>query len=159
MEKIKAIEHHIEDLLEHREVNRMDEYLQHGSTSTLEHSLGVAYSSFVLANKLKLKVDHRRLVRGAMLHDFYLYDWHEDDDSHRLHGFHHPKVALKNAKQNFEISHIEADIIESHMWPLTIRSIPKTKEAAIVCAVDKFCSVVETISAVTQALCRRITLY
>jgi uncharacterized protein len=83
------------------------------------------------------------LVLGAFLHDFYLYDWHESNPSHRLHGFHHPKSALKNACCRFKLNEVEKNIIYSHMWPLTITKIPKTPEAVIVVIMDKICSIQE----------------
>ena len=34
------------------------------------------------------------LIKGAMLHDFYLYDWHaQDNGEHRWHGYHHAEKA------------------------------------------------------------------
>jgi len=36
----------------------------------------------------------------------------------------------------------EKDIIEKHMWPLTIR-LPKNKESLVVSLVDKYCSFME----------------
>ena len=65
--------------------------------------------------------------------------------THRLHGFFHPIVALKNAKLYFnDINLIEENMISSHMWPLTFRKIPKCREAFLLCMVDKYCSLLET---------------
>ena len=54
-----------------------DQYLQHGVTSVYRHSLAVAYFSCYLAEKMHLKVRTREMIRGALLHDYFLYDWHE----------------------------------------------------------------------------------
>ena len=79
------------------------------------------------------------------MHDFYLYDWHLDRDTREgFHGFRHPKRALDNAMEHFDLDKKEANIISSHMWPLTFRKIPKNKEAFIVCMADKWCAVMET---------------
>ena len=51
--------------------------MQHGSTSVYEHSVNVAYKSLLLAENFRLPVDKQSLVRGALLHDYFLYDWHE----------------------------------------------------------------------------------
>ena len=52
-------------------------YVQHGDISVFEHCIAVAYMSVRIARRLNLKVDKRTLVRGALLHDYFLYDWHE----------------------------------------------------------------------------------
>ena len=49
---------------------------QHGSTSVYQHSINVAYLSLWLAGRLPLRTDRGALVRGALLHDYFLYDWH-----------------------------------------------------------------------------------
>lgn len=134
---------HIEDIINHSEVKKMKQFVQHGSTDTLTHSYIVAYYSCWVCYRLGIKADIRSIARGAMLHDFYLYDWHVPDKSHRLHGFFHPAKSLKNAENHFELGNLEREIIETHMWPLTIRKIPKSRESAVVCFVDKICSLVE----------------
>lgn len=71
---------------------------QHGSTSVYQHSINVAYLSLWLAGRLPLRTDRRALVRGALLHDYFLYDWHKKDDGHRWHGFRHGKTAAEKRK-------------------------------------------------------------
>ena len=71
---------------------------QHGSTSVYQHSINVAYLSLWLAGRLPLRTDRRALVRGALLHDYFLYDWHKKDDGHRWHGFRHGKTAARNQR-------------------------------------------------------------
>ena len=105
----------------------------------------MATLSYRLNRKLGLHADVTSLVRGAFLHDFYLYDWHDSTQHQKGHGFHHPALALRNAERCFSLNDIERNIIISHMWPLTLRSIPKCREAVIVCIVDKWCSTEETL--------------
>ena len=131
-------------LLDHPEVKKMAQYVQHGDTSCLIHCLSVTYTSYKLAMKLHLNIDEISLIRGALLHDFFLYDWHGRSNHKRFHGFHHPKTALNNARKYFDINDIEADIIAHHMWPLTPMP-PHTKEAYLVTFADKWCSIKETI--------------
>lgn len=119
-------------------------FIQHGDISVYEHSVLVAKKSLELAGKFNIDVDENALIRGALLHDYFLYDWHEKDDSHKWHGFFHPKKSLKNAMNDFDISEIEEDIIKKHMFPLTPIP-PKTKEAWLVCMADKICAMKETL--------------
>lgn len=134
----------IDELLQSKRIYEMQKYIQHGNTSTFKHCLLVAYYSYWLCQRLPMKFDIRSVARGGLLHDFYLYDWHIPDQSHRLHGFFHPYVALNNASELFHLNCLEKDIIRSHMWPLTIRNNPRSREALVVCLVDKFCSFTET---------------
>ena len=117
--------------------------IQHGSTTVYEHSVGVAGASLKLAEFFHIKVNEKALVKGALLHDYFLYDWHEKNKNHRLHGFYHPRHALRNAMQDYNISDKEADIILKHMFPLIIIP-PNNREAWIVCMADKICATYET---------------
>ena len=126
-------------------VRRMQAFTQHGKISTYDHCERVARLSYWLNRRLHLRADERVLLRGAMLHDFFLYDWHENDDSHRWHGFTHANAARENAVKHFRISQGEAHVIASHMWPLNLTRLPRTREAWIVCLADKWCSLQETL--------------
>ena len=122
-------------------VQKMKQYIQHGNVSTYEHCESVAKLSYSIDKRLSLHSDLKVLLTGAMLHDFYLYDWHEDGDgSHRLHGFTHAKRACDNAIDD-ETSHV----IYSHMWPLNPKRIPQSREAWIVCLADKYVSLKESL--------------
>ena len=61
------------DILACEQVRSMERYIQHGRVTTLQHSLSVAYYSYWLCRRLRLRVDARSLIRGALLHDFFLY--------------------------------------------------------------------------------------
>lgn len=62
------------DLLAESGLERINEYVQHGSTTRLLHSLAVAYYSYRLARFTRLSFHWQELVRGALLHDYFLYD-------------------------------------------------------------------------------------
>ena len=127
-------------------VQEMKRYIQHGNITTYEHCSNVARHCYWLNRRLHLRADERVLVVGALLHDFYLYDWHVDEqDQHHLHGFSHPETACRNAVKYFHAERAVQEIILTHMWPLTLRRFPKSREAAIVCLMDKYCALWETI--------------
>lgn len=143
----------IADLLTNEAVQSMDKYIQHGTTTTLQHCLMVSYISFKIAKKYDL--DYKSTARAGLLHDLFLYDWHkviEKKPLFKKHGFTHPQVALKNACKYFNLNPIEKDIISKHMWPLTFRHIPKYKESIIVTTVDKYCSTRETFAPLIHRL-------
>lgn len=135
------------DILLHPMFKKQVEYIQHGKTSVLEHVIEVSFSCYLKYYNNK-KIDLRSLVRGALLHDFFLYDWHIKKKligRKGLHGYNHPKVALNNASKEFTLSKKERNIIRSHMWPLTFFHFPCCKEAWIVSLIDKKVSYKETI--------------
>ena len=125
--------------------------IQHGSTTVFAHCVKVACFSLFLANKLHIPVNTHALLRGALLHDYFLYDWHEKNAGHRFHGFTHPATALKNAQEDFMLTPVEKDIIARHMFPLCPIP-PRCREAWLVCAADKYCALLETLTPLLRAL-------
>lgn len=119
--------------------------IQHGTTSVLEHSLRVCHMCIKLAQRTGIPVHQRELIRGALLHDYFLYDWHDPDPSHRLHGFRHPKRAAQNAARDFKIGAIEHNMIVHHMFPLT-PAPPTCREAILLCVADKIVATQETVA-------------
>ena len=83
------------------------EYIQHGNTSCLLHSIAVAYYCYRLSVRFGfLKLNKRELIRGALLHDYFLYDWHIPDKNRPLHGFYHPTAALKESYVVFLVDNV-----------------------------------------------------
>ena len=142
-EEMRQFNTELKSLIKHKEVQRMKKYIQHGTTTTYEHCISVAKASYLLDRFLHTKSDRQALLKGAMLHDFYLYDWHIPGSCEGLHGYHHADKALANAKEHFSIGKKEEDIIFSHMWPLNLTRIPRRREAWIVCMADKYISIKE----------------
>ena len=132
------------DILKSKGMAREKRFMQHGDISCYRHSLRVASRSVRLARWLRLKADMRALVRGALLHDYFLYDWHVPDESHKWHGIFHPTTACRNASRDFRLGAIEKNMILSHMFPLNT-NLPRCRESMILWVADKLCAVLETL--------------
>lgn len=136
----------LNNLQSDRRVQQMKNYIQHGRVSTFDHCDSVARLSCKLNRKFNLHANVPTLVKGAMLHDFYLYDWHhKDNGEHTLHGYSHAEKARENAEKYFDVDEDVQHIIYSHMWPLNLTHVPRSREAWIVCLADKYVSLKETI--------------
>jgi len=123
-------------LLELPAVAKLAQYNHHRGKTRMNHVKEVAYLSFRWGKRLSL--DTEAIIRGALLHDLFYYDWlHEGP---RLHGFRHHNIALENARHITALTEKEVDIIKKHMWPLTIIP-PRYMESLVVSLVDKFCSI------------------
>ena len=137
-----------EEILNDPKYLKLKEFIQHGNVTVYEHCIYVCLSALKINSKLRSGADLRALVRGALLHDYFLYDWHDGSapgNIHpKLHGFYHPGIALRNAVKDFILSEREKDIIKKHMWPLTVKP-PRCREAWIICLADKYASTLETL--------------
>jgi len=134
----------LHELEQDGDLSKERQFCQHGTTSVYAHSVGVACCSLAIARYLHLRVREREMIRGALLHDYFLYDWHDPSNGHRLHGFTHPSSACRNAERDYRISAVERNIIRRHMFPMTV--VPPTcREAWIVCLADKYCACQETV--------------
>ncbi len=128
------------DILESQNFKSTRAHKQHGNMTVNDHVKDVAMCSIAISEALHIRCNRRELIRGALLHDYFLYDWHIPDyeNPHRLHGFYHPGRALRNASREYKLTPRERDIIVKHMWPLTVVP-PVCREAWIVTAADKWC--------------------
>lgn len=120
------------EILAHDIFRSMSKYRHHANISCLDHSLAVAELTFKTAKRRGF--DYISATRGALLHDFYLYDWHSSSPG--LHGFKHPNISLGNAERYFDLNRVERNAVVRHMWPLTPIP-PKYPESLLVCLADK----------------------
>lgn len=133
-------------IINHEEVQKMKQFNQHSNTTCFDHCMQVSYYCYLIGKKLNL--DYVSLARAAMLHDFFLYDWRERQ-RHRVkgffnqHAFLHGKIAYRKARRYFDLNKREKDIIENHMWPVTV-FLPRYKETYVIMLVDKYCAMGET---------------
>lgn len=138
---------HGSDILKSENFKKTQGHIQHGTVTVHNHVMDVARYSLILNKKLGLRCNKHDLIRGALLHDYFLYDWHDKEylsQRKRLHGFWHPGIALRNAEKEYQLNDRQRDIIKKHMWPLSVVP-PMCKEAWVVTAADKYCSLLETI--------------
>lgn len=145
------IRHYGEDILTNQAFLDSEHAIQHGDVSVREHCISVARCALSISDFLPFQFHERDMVRGALLHDYFLYDWHEKKVKpehilkfYQMHGFTHPATALANARKEFELTKREEDIIAKHMWPLTVKP-PLCREAWIVTMADKYISLLETL--------------
>ncbi len=136
-EQLNSYNSCVSDLIETKIVQSMDKYIQHGDITCLDHCINVSLKSYKVCKFLNL--DYKSAARGALLHDFFLYDWHIRGSHVGLHGFRHSKISLQNAEKHFNLNSKEKNIILTHMWPLTLKP-PKFKESFVVSLIDKICS-------------------
>ena len=132
-------------ILSHSKYEKLKEFVAHGHVSCYEHSLRVARLCDRMARQIPVRWDYRSLIRGALLHDYYLYDWHAPGRSFRWHGFRHPAIASRLARRDFHLNDRECDMIRSHMFPLTLFSLPKSREAWLLVLADKVAAMEETL--------------
>lgn len=144
----KKIQKHILELMATGKFGMEQSFIQHGTTTVLDHSIQVAIISLAIARWLPFHFHEDDLIRGALLHDYFLYDWHDKTKAPsfpHLHGYVHPTIAKDNAIRDYHINLVEQNIIERHMFPLTLFHPPGCREAWVVCLADKYCATKETI--------------
>lgn len=142
------------DIYADPDYQRLRHYTHHYSTTRFQHCVNVAWYTYLWTKKQGL--NYRSATRGAMLHDFYLYDQHKGEQPIRgRHCAVHPVIALQNAKQHFEVDPIIEDCILHHMWP-SCPGMPKTKEGMIVEAADKYCASIEWSSRQVRRIPQRL---
>ncbi len=127
-------------IIEKENFQKQKDFMQHGKTSVYTHVVNVAYESFLYAKEHE-GYDIESLIRGALLHDYFLYDWHKPHGI--LHGPLLPRRVMKNAIRDYEINKKEQNIILAHMFPLNF-VFPRSKEAWLVAKMDRKCYKDET---------------
>ena len=135
----------LREILKKTRLSEMKQYLSHSDITAYTHSVKVAYTAYRFAIEKGITCDLRALVRGGLLHDYYLYDWHDPNKGFRWHGFKHHRFALRNAERDLPLTRRERNIIHSHMFPLTFWALPRCIEAWLVTLADKVVASEETV--------------
>jgi uncharacterized protein len=128
------------DIITNRIFLKSRNFIQHGKTSIYEHSIAVAKMCNKLSTFWKVK-NRTAMIRAALLHDFFLYDWHTEKKL--THGFTHPVTAAENARLYFCVSPKEYSLIRTHMWPFTLLHPPRYIEGWYICFFDKIVTIQE----------------
>lgn len=136
-------------ILEHPRFQQLRLFQHHGAeNSVYDHSVAVAEAAYAIARRMRLSEDETAsVVRAALLHDFFGYDWRGDvfrrylhrysgiQRIMRMHAFVHGHIAAERARCVFGLSSEECDAIARHMFPLA--AMPRTRIAWIVTLADK----------------------
>lgn len=149
----------VQDLLVHKDVQRLAELVHHKVTDRLTHCLNVSYRSYRVAKRLGL--DAHKVARAGLLHDLFFY---EGEDKHEVggrgHNFEHPRIALRNALKITELCEVERDIILKHMSGAT-NDVPLYPESLLVSYMDKQVAMMELCVGYSRRVhhfMRRVTL-
>lgn len=136
----KTYMEYISDIYNDSNFAVMDKYEHHNTYTRLDHCIHVSYSTYLWLKKLAPGYRYmREACRGALLHDFFLYEWHTENPFPVpcMHAWKHPERAYLDAKKYFNISPVEKHIILTHMYPLYL-GIPSSKAAWMVIWFDKY---------------------
>ena len=144
-EELEAI---YQKFLNDEKVQRMSEIQMHRGSSCYIHPFRVAKLCLLKASRYERYTfeDLKNVLVASILHDYYLYDWREHHELKKKHGRRHPLVACANAIRDFNVPTEVQDIIKTHMWPLTLKLYPKTKEAKLVNRIDNHIAIREALT-------------
>ena len=128
----------VEDIINNNNFRELDNELHHGITR-YGHSLRVAKGVYNITKKLHFH--YKEATRAALLHDFY-FNYQLEGKTTKECFKEHPELAYLNASKYFEISDLQKNMIESHMFP-SCKVIPKYKESICLTIVDKVVALYE----------------
>lgn len=134
----------ISDIIDCDELSRLKDITHHISTTRFQHCINVSYYGYLICRKFRF--DARSAARAGLLHDLFYYNRKEYNSlktkNQLSHSMLHSLMAADNAAKIIDMSDLERDIIEKHMWPVT-KPLPKYKESYVIMFVDKYCAVLE----------------
>lgn len=136
----------IKPIIDNKEFQKTKTIQHHGMTR-YDHSLRVAYFSYLITKALRL--DYKETAEAALLHDFFTDEVVNKNAVAKLRK--HPVHAVENAKKYFELSEKQEDIIKTHMFPVTFTP-PKYLESWIVDIVDDVAAIYERTYSVKKDL-------
>lgn len=136
----KDIKNYGEDIMESDEFKTAINQTHHSRTSVAKHSVLTAAEGLRISRRLEkmgVKIDEKKVVRLALLHDFGILGRKEKFRNNYECWREHPRDSLDIAKKLWpEIDESGLKAIRRHMWPLSLKS-PTDKEGMILCLADK----------------------
>ena len=145
IEEKERLEKLYQSFLNDEKILRMKDISMHRGSNCYIHCFKVAKRA-VNKSLNKKDINLEVVLIGAILHDYYLYDWRKDRSKLKKHAKNHPSIAIENAIRDFNISNDVQKVIKSHMWPINIKEYPNTKEARIVSLSDKAVTIRESLT-------------
>ena len=145
IEEKERLENLYQSFLNDKKILRMKDISMHRGSNCYIHCFKVAKRA-VNKSLNKKDINLEVVLIGAILHDYYLYDWRKDRSKLKKHAKNHPSIAIENAIRDFNISSDVEKVIKSHMWPINIKEYPNTKEAKIVSLSDKAVTIRESMT-------------
>ena len=145
IEEKERLEKLYRSFLKDEKILRMKDISMHRGSNCYIHCFKVAKRA-VNKSLNKKDINLEVVLLGAILHDYYLYDWRKDRSKLKKHGKNHPIIAIENAIRDFNISNDVQKVIKSHMWPINIKEYPNTKEARVVSLSDKAVTIRESMT-------------
>lgn len=123
----------IKDIDSNNSFRELDNELHHG-ISRYGHSYRVARGVYYVTKTLGFS-SYVDATRAALMHDFYFnYQLEDKNDSKKFVD--HPSLAVLNASKYYDLTDVQKNMIESHMFP-TCKVLPKYKESFCLTLVDK----------------------
>ncbi len=117
----------------------------HKRTSVADHTLNVAGASLRICyvlNKLHISTSTEDIVVGSLCHDLGILGRDEKYDTKRMCYTQHPSDSVDVARRLVpDLNEKSARIISTHMWPVTITKLPKSREEVIVSIADKYAAI------------------
>jgi len=139
----------VKDILVNEEFNKTRNIVHHGY-NRYDHCIRVSYYSYKVAKLLKL--DYISAARAGMLHDFFLEKNEKEKITKKIKTLlTHPRSAAQLSKKHFDINEKEQNIIESHMFPVSLK-LPRYMESWIVDLIDDTIAINEAWRATSGSL-------
>lgn len=145
----------VQDILTNEEFCKL-KYIEHHATTKYAHSIRVSYYAYKITKFLHL--DYIKTARAGLLHDFAVSKNGRNEIERFKDTFTHPKQALNQSKEIFDLTDLEENIILAHMFP-TYTALPKYLESWIVVLTDKTIGLKELVKKFNYKFSYYINIY